>query len=219
MLLVENVDKPLGILGTLVGPCHVLTAAHCLYDPKKHTWMKERGFTPGRTGSGAWAPHGRAEIRSMNVMIGWQILSNYSADIGLAVLDRRIGDETGTLDFGPGISEAPVSLNMAGYPDDKGNGEMWYDFCYGSQYEYNIGDVVHHKCTPDNGNSGSPLWVYKKWGKARQIQGVHTGVFGDVTVALTNKEGSGGNVQPYGAMLSFENTNIIHKWINDNECY
>lgn len=219
MLLAPVMISSCAVSGTLIGPCHVLTAGHCLYHPKRNKWLQRPGFTPGRTGSGGWAPHGKAKVRSMNVMIGWQLLSNYSADIGLAVLDWRVGDRTGTLDFGPGNLEEPVSLNMAGYPDDKGNGEMWYDFCYGSQFEYSIGKVVHHKCTSDNGNSGSPLWVYKKWGNFRQIQGVHTGVFGGVSVALTNSGGVGGNVQPYGAVLSAEKTKIIRKWINDNQCY
>ncbi|GMH45431.1 hypothetical protein BSKO_13388 [Bryopsis sp. KO-2023] len=206
-----------GCTGTLVGPCHVLTAGHCVFDPQTRNWSRNLGFTPGRTGSDIWPPHGRAEYRDKQVMIGWQLLSNYSSDIGLIILDRPIGHRAGTMNFGAGHDGETVALNMAGYPNDKGNGQLWFDFCEGAYFSYSP-RVVYHQCTPDNGNSGSPLWVYKRKSGFREVRGVHTGLVSDVSVFLTDPSGSGFTRQPYGVMLYKQATAVLRKWIDENKC-
>lgn len=208
-----------GCTGTLVGPCHVLTAGHCIFDPSQLLWSKTLGFAPGRTGLGGWAPHGWAQVRSTNVMMRWELLSDYSADIGMVVLDWRIGERAGVMRFGSGDAEEMVSINMAGYPADKARGEMWYDYCSGSKQSGQGEDAIHHSCTPEKGNSGSPLWVYKRWNAFREIRGVHTGVLSDAAVQLTDSGNLTEYQQPFGVILTEKETAIIQKWIDEQECY
>lgn len=208
----------MSVPGTLVGPCHVLTAAHCIYDAKNQQWSDKLGFTPGRTGGGAWEPHGRAEARSTNVMLGWQLFSDYTADLGLVVLDRRIGDVVGTMSFGDNNRGEVIPLNMAGYPNDKGHGEMWYDYCEGAKHDHSTNNVVYHSCTPYNGNSGSPLWVYEPSGSFREIRGVHTGVVSHVSVMLSANGQDDNKQQPFGVMITEHESSTIRRWMHENQC-
>lgn len=46
-----------GCVGFLVGPCHVITVAHCAYDPRRDLWYPGLEFFPGR-----WATAGPAQM-------------------------------------------------------------------------------------------------------------------------------------------------------------
>lgn len=222
---VQNLGYPFDIIGmfdngcsgALVGPYHVLTAGHCVLSPNGSTWFYDLGFTPSRNGEEQWSPKGRAEYIRSHVLTEWQDNTDFTADIAMVVLDKPIGQWYGFLDYGFGKDDDMVGLNMAGYPTDKPSGEMWYDYCDGTPVHYDQ-KVVYHKCTSRNGNSGSPLWVYRKSDGFRQIRAVHTGAVTDVSnVLLTqNSLGETEQKQPYGVIISKERSNVIKGWLAED---
>eukprot|EP01023_Acetabularia_acetabulum_P011358 TRINITY_DN15220_c0_g1_i1.p1 TRINITY_DN15220_c0_g1~~TRINITY_DN15220_c0_g1_i1.p1 ORF type:complete len:388 (+),score=58.38 TRINITY_DN15220_c0_g1_i1:204-1367(+) len=88
----------------LVGPCQIITAAHCLLEPESKTWWSDfDGFTPGRNGKSAWNPFGKAGWVKTFVTDEWKAGLGTPYDIGMVLLDRRIGDQVGwfELDYVP----------------------------------------------------------------------------------------------------------------------
>eukprot|EP01024_Parvocaulis_polyphysoides_P018318 TRINITY_DN18117_c2_g1_i2.p1 TRINITY_DN18117_c2_g1~~TRINITY_DN18117_c2_g1_i2.p1 ORF type:complete len:382 (-),score=67.59 TRINITY_DN18117_c2_g1_i2:559-1704(-) len=85
----------------LIGPCQIITAAHCLMDPRSKTWWADfNSFSPGRNGYWDWNPHGRIQTLKTFVPQQWKEDFNTAYDIGIVQLDQRIGDELGYFDLG-----------------------------------------------------------------------------------------------------------------------
>lgn len=70
-------------------------------------------------------------------------------------------------------SEELTNLNIAGYPQDKSDGHLWYDYCEQVPFVYSKRLFITHSCHVEKGNSGSPMWVYKKDSGARETRALH----------------------------------------------
>ncbi|KAG2430795.1 hypothetical protein HXX76_009771 [Chlamydomonas incerta] len=61
-----------GCTAFLAGPCHVVTVAHCVYDPERGIWWPGLEFSAGRNGAEDWEPEGSVTWRATEVPDGWR---------------------------------------------------------------------------------------------------------------------------------------------------
>lgn len=172
--LVGNVGET--CTGILVGPCHYLTAAHCVFDHKTFQVIGNTGFNPGRNGVESLFPLGRFQALRVFPSKNWTMRGDRKYDAAIVQVQGRPGDEIGSIDFGAEGLPAVVGLNIAGYPGDKPLAQMWADFCDGVELNFGTGkkEFVFHDCNATKGNSGSPMWTYTPADGNRQVAAVFT---------------------------------------------
>lgn len=193
-----------GCTGTLVGPCHVLTAGHCVYSHERNEFSKQLSFFPARNGKSDGPPKPWKDYR---VSPGWLQFEDYNADYAIVSLKEKVGTELGWMGFGYNLQEEVVGLNMAGYPIDQPTGTMWFDYCDNVKFDYNGEKIIRHGCQVVEGNSGSPMWVFDKTTGFREIRAVHNGA------RITNS----GNI-PYASVINPAVATELKSWINQLQC-
>lgn len=158
--------------GSLIGPCHVLTAAHCVYISSNNTLQEDWLFVPGVVGT--TATHGVQQAVSVKADVAGDMPASF--DIALVVLDKCVGNTLGHFKFSaasqgllPSASE-PCLVNYAGYHVA---GNMYYDYCQ-KLGELDYQNLVGTSCYAGPGASGGPMWVYDRDSSSRTIQAVLT---------------------------------------------
>jgi len=177
-----------GCSGTLVGPRHIVTAGHCLYDRETDTWSDLFWARAGRNGTSNVA---QVFVDSENIPGGqalWYFTppqyraetgSTFGYDFGILVVPARLGDTAGWMGR---VTYSAASLGAAtiyrrGYPacdvasrtDDPVPCDDHHIYANAAACE--VGEfqsvdvdgwsrIIHHSCDASAGDSGSPLYVY-----------------------------------------------------------
>lgn len=202
-----------GCTAFLVGPCHLLTVAHCVYNPEFDFWWGGTDFYPGRSGPDNWSPHGSVSKAKAVVPENWRKYTDYDYDVAMLILQRPIGNSVGWFDFGYDMDQEVVRINAAGYPaytSDPSwvNGTMYYDACR-AQFNFRIPSwqVAYHDCDTVGGSSGSPLWVYDKKNNRREVRALHSH-----SARLYSRD------VPTAVKFQEEVYSMVKKWKEENVC-
>ena len=155
--------------GTLIGPSHVLTAGHCVYDIKSERWFRDLYFTPALNKDEK--PHGMINWQRVLVTEGFTQSHDVAWDFAVIILSEPIGDSLGWLNLNrvePGLTSEIV---LFGYPNDKAVGSMWQ--ANGSMESF-TDQRLEHSCDTAPGMSGASLLRTSPDTLETTIYGVHS---------------------------------------------
>jgi len=142
----------------VVGMNGILTAAHCLYDPKAKATSSNVTFVPAYTNGSQ--PLGKWVANQTFVVSQWQTGADYGYDIGSALLTPSskdpIGKITGTLGYAINQQTSVPSWNDIGYPSNYGGGNIMYE--EDGTFTVLVDNTVGKEGTFAEGASGDP-WL------------------------------------------------------------
>ena len=189
--------------GVLIGPRHVLTAAHSLLSDDGRLKAVRVAVTPGRGGSRK--PFGTYDAKKWDIHPFWvrKGRSDRQFDYALITLKDAIGTKAfkalgnkplgywGDPKWGAGTRRDvldPAGLggsivNVAGYPGDRPTGTLWMGtgairgpMAPGRRGEILATDrLALHAVDTEKGQSGAPVWVWYPKTGARRLVGIHIG--------------------------------------------
>jgi V8-like Glu-specific endopeptidase len=188
--------------GTLVGPHHVLTAGHCVYDQSLGGQVVDVIFNAGQNEDNL--PFGSARATSVYYPKKWKTgPNNRDFDLGLLVLDKDVGNAAGYFGlvyFDNDNELKQTRVNVTGYPGNKGGKQMWT----GADVIARVSqERFFYYIDTYGGNSGSGVWGTWPGQSGEKVCGVHT----------TGGPESVGN----GATrMTKDKFDLILSWINGN---
>lgn len=146
--------------GTLVGPRHVLTAAHNLYDRETKAIPEKIIFYPGESPQKApWVGTANTIILHPRYRKTRNCKKEY--DIGMVILEEPLGEKLGH--FGLMSPEEagikPETATIAGYPGNPGRGRCMYWMEGGITGYSKDGRRIFYDIDTSPGQSGSGVWV------------------------------------------------------------
>jgi len=190
--------------GILVGPRHILTAAHNVYNSDKakkypRQWAKSITVRLGLNDNAE--PYGAGSAIRFYAYNEWIQKKDPNYDLALLVLENAIGLNTGWSSLLAATDKElqDHQVSIAGYPHDKGFKQMWtmahmLKQVYPERFRYEI--------DTEGGQSGSGI-ILEKWGNP-YVVGVHTNG--------TNFHTGAGNI---GCRLSYAKAKQVIQWIEE----
>eukprot|EP00899_Mesostigma_viride_P014126 jgi/Mesvir1/22714/Mv14125-RA.1 len=223
---VAGVDAYFLCSGTLLGPHHVLTAGHCVYNhdiakgggDSSQGWTREVIVVPGQTtgtNGKISLPFGGAQAVRVRSFRGW-LDGDFAYDMAVITLDRDIGLTVGWMGLSVPVTKSKV-LSLAGYPG--GDEALGIPEGNANQYQWpnarveqyletgDLGVVEMHAITV-GGSSGGPWYSMDPFllrNSSYHIQAVHS-------YARSDRPNSG-----FGIMLTTTKATSILRWLTTDQ--
>lgn len=157
--------------GFLVGPSTLLTAGHCVYEPRSGGWAERVEIRAGLSGSRE--PFGSITSKSLSTSLGWVDLQDHRYDYAFVELDEPLGERTGWFSLGvlPAAEIYGSDVNVCGYPSDV-NRDTWHQWHCGGRTGLVDGQKLYYDADTFGGTSGGPVWIARADG-SQVVVGVH----------------------------------------------
>ncbi|MDJ0391524.1 trypsin-like serine protease [Roseomonas sp. E05] len=175
-LMISGPDgRSLNGTGWLAGPDLVVTAGHCVSDARMGGKASQITVVPGSNGAYP-PPYGTLDAVGATTLPGWETSQNQNFDVGFIKLpNKNVGQQLGW--FGTAVIDdlnaLKVIVNLAGYPDDKPLGTMWFN---SGRIIKTDAHLFEYLLDTESGQSGSPVFWSGPNGQ-RIALGVHA--YGD----------------------------------------
>ena len=166
-----------GCSGVLIAPDRVLTAAHCLWSPKRDAPPRRIGVAPGRRDRDT-KPFGVIAARRAYTPRGFRERRGFGRkpfDFGIIILTSPFRRPTRFMPVRAPDDRALARLTsgglltIAGYPGDRPTGTMWRHSERLKRFDRSL---LYYSVDTCPGHSGSPVWIKTREGPL--IVGVHT---------------------------------------------
>lgn len=138
--------------GTFIGPRHVLTAGHCVYNSRTRQWRSDINFRRGKDCSDSSGSY-YIWTRALSTR-GWTVFGYKSYDYAVIVVNRV---SPVYMSYGWNSLLYRLTVNIAGYPGDIPGNCMWRTSCT-TQYHYT--EQLGYYCDTAGGMSGSAVYAY-----------------------------------------------------------
>jgi len=154
-------DGKYGGSGSIVGPHHVLTCAHNVYNVATKKLAEKISVYPARNGD--TAPFGKMSVTRVYIFSAWKERKDRRFDIALLVLNKSVGKFTG---WG-GITSTYDNVftnkkfHITGYPGDKGLKQMW---TMKHEIKKVNTETFEYEIDTAPGQSGSAIWKKSEFG-------------------------------------------------------
>lgn len=168
-IVLEFSNGPSNCTGTMIGPKHILTAAHCVFNFDRQEWYKSGTFYSGITSKSDTTFKSASFVRA-SIPLEYEYKGGPKFDYAVVELSSEIGIDTGWLPFGyrDNLSDDEQTISITGYPVDMEANTIWNVICPSDFSE----KMVMYRCDTYNGMGGAPI-IAKSNKDNNTIYGLH----------------------------------------------